>query len=487
MIRVLILTEGGGILGWGHVARCCAITQGLEKYGCLWEVFVNAQGDLPSFTDGSNWSREDWRNINERLAGLISSSDYVIVDSYITSADIYQQISSLNKNLVVIDDNNRISYPPCIVVNPNVYGDHMPYADKYEVWAGLRYILLREPFWNAQPKPVGSVHALLLVLGGGDSHGLKKEILRFLVRHYPLLKKYVVVCVRETSLEDITKEADGNTSFFKNLDARAMCDLMGRADMAISAGGQTLGELTRLGVPTVAISLADNQKRNIAAWQAQGFVQVADEKDSVGIQQVIGTYIERLNSLKQDRNASHVASLVDGQGVKRLVENLIGRRTLSLRRASLEDCEDIWRWRNDVSVRKSSFSQKEIPFDGHKKWFAQKMNDPGVIFYIAQHKHEGGVGQVRFEIQQDKSASVHVNMNPQYIGRGLGAYVIAEATRTLMKERPTVLSIRAEVLADNIASRKVFEKAGYQLQGNEIKEDKQIIVFSVKKHETHIL
>lgn len=87
------------------------------------------------------------------------------------------------------------------------------------------------------------------------------------------------------------------------------------------------------------------------------------------------------------------------------------------------------------------------------------------------------IGQVRFEIMSDLTASISVNMNPSFIGRGFGAYVISEATRTFFKENPKVVSVQAEILEENIVSKKVFEKAGYMLQGKREKEGKEIFVY----------
>lgn len=478
MLKVLILTEGGGKTGWGHLTRCLALSQGLEEAGCQWRGVVNAQGVVPSAVSGPQWVIEDWRHIHGGAKNSMCWADYVIIDSYLASAGVYEKIYTLNPNLIVIDDNNRIEYPSCILINPNIYGKQMVYPDAYRVWAGEKYILLRQPFWDVQPKTFGPLQSVLITLGGGDFQSLKNEILRFLAGEYPDLKKTVIDCGRE-GLSNENKDGDANTIFLRDVDANKMRDVMVASDVAISAGGQTLAELARTGVPAVAFTLAGNQRRNVEAWSTLGFVQKADEKDIDGAKILMRTFIGRG---AQDRNdiAVKVMKMVDGQGARRIVANLIGGRALAVRRAVPDDCEDLWKWRNDPVVRKVSFNQEEISLDAHRQWFEIKLKDPNVSIYILEDNGDVKLGQVRFEANGDM-ASIHVNMNPAFIGRGLGKYAISEGTRVFLQERPGISCVKAEVFADNLSSQKVFEKAGYVSQGTESRNNRKLYVFMFRR------
>ena len=94
------------------------------------------------------------------------------------------------------------------------------------------------------------------------------------------------------------------------------------SDIAISAGGQTLYELARVGVPTIAISVADNQLGSIRGWQKTGFIEYAGWwEDDFGIRaknilsQVKDPYIRRVKS-------EIGRKLVDGKGAKRVCEDV---------------------------------------------------------------------------------------------------------------------------------------------------------------------
>ena len=159
---------------------------------------------------------------------------------------------------------------------------------------------------------------------------------------------------------------------------------------------------------------------------------------------------------------------------------VIDKKRLLVRHARADDCEDIWKWRNTPVGRQFSFSQEEIPLPDHRIWFDKKIKDESSVIYILENSQKVKVGQARFQIMPDNTASISVNMNPQYIGRGLGVSVITEATRTLFNEKPKLISVQAEVLIDNIASKKVFQRAGYSRLGQYVKQGKEALLFVIE-------
>ncbi len=79
------------------------------------------------------------------------------------------------------------------------------------------------------------------------------------------MTKYVVMGVPFENTREIAAVMDGHTRLIESPDDYGMRDVMLSSDVAISAGGQTLYELARTGTPTVAVSVADNQKKNVEA------------------------------------------------------------------------------------------------------------------------------------------------------------------------------------------------------------------------------
>jgi len=147
---------------------------------------------------------------------------------------------------------------------------------------------------------------------------------------------------------------------------------------------------------------------------------------------------------------------------------------LKLRDVKFCDCKELWEWRNDKRVRKWCFNAGNISYNEHKIWFNEQINDPNMRIYIFENEDGAKVGQVRMRIK-NKEAHININLNPLFFDKGIGSRLIKMASDFLFKII-NVEKITAEVLINNLASRKAFEKAGYQL----VSENKKIKVFVYK-------
>lgn len=154
---------------------------------------------------------------------------------------------------------------------------------------------------------------------------------------------------------------------------------------------------------------------------------------------------------------------------------------LFLRKAVADDCRDLWEWRNHEDIRKWSFNKSPIPFEEHKKWFEQRLNDSNYVILVACDGKSNKLGQIRFDVDRKKNtAHVNVHLNPQYFNQGLGTRIIIMGTNLIHAQYP-LMKICAEILLNNIVSQKAFTKAGYSLLDNACngKDDKQTYYFNV--------
>jgi RimJ/RimL family protein N-acetyltransferase len=84
------------------------------------------------------------------------------------------------------------------------------------------------------------------------------------------------------------------------------------------------------------------------------------------------------------------------------------------------------------------------------------------FLYVGTDGENRKIGQVRFDLE-DSDARISVNLNPAFIGCGLGTRLIRAGSARIEREVPGIKEIRAEIRTDNIPSVKAFEKAGYSL------------------------
>ncbi len=133
---------------------------------------------------------------------------------------------------------------------------------------------------------------------------------------------------------------------------------------------------------------------------------------------------------------------------------------LEFRPATHDDVELLYRWANDLQVRKNSFSTDVITFSEHREWFDKKLKSEKCEIFIFTLDSKP-VGQVRFEISQDNTAEIGILINKEFRGKGLASDMLRLASEFAV----TKLGIRciwSHIKLDNDISVRAFEKAGYQ-------------------------
>ena len=151
---------------------------------------------------------------------------------------------------------------------------------------------------------------------------------------------------------------------------------------------------------------------------------------------------------------------------------------IKIRHSTEDDCHDLLIWRNNPAIRQMCFDSSQIKEEEHKKWFDKKIKDKNTRIYIAEDAKGKKLGQVRFEVNDENKAYISVNLNPEFLGQGLGHKIIRMATDIFLNERKDINKIIAEVIEENTASQKAFEKAGYSFIEETSKNQNKVKVFS---------
>lgn len=160
-------------------------------------------------------------------------------------------------------------------------------------------------------------------------------------------------------------------------------------------------------------------------------------------------------------------------------------RKIKIRVATENDCHDLWSWRNHPDVRRWCFTSSEIPYEEHKKWFARKIKDVNSIIYIAEDEKGEKLGQIRFDMDKT-SAYININLNPRYFGKKLGHRMIKLATESFLKRAGKIREVVAEIIEDNLASIRAFQKADYLITGRRGKKENKNMLTLVYKNENKI-
>lgn len=327
-MRVFIVTEGGSGIGFGHITRCISLYQAFEERNITPEIIVNGDDTAVDLFKNKNYRIFNWLKQTNKLFEIISNAEIAIIDSYLADISFYKNVSKLVKMPVYIDDTKRLDYPKGIVVNGSIYAEEMDYLQKEGITylLGTKYMPLRKEFWNVPEKIVKEiVESVMITFGGCDAKNMAPKILNFLNKEFPELIKNVIISVgyQNITIRKIEDLNDDNTNLIYYPDSGKMKEVMLESDIAISAGGQTLYELARVGVPTIGICIAENQLNNLKGWKKAGFVECTEwYQDEYFFSKLlknlntISSYDIRIERSKAGRD------LIDGEGAKRISEIL---------------------------------------------------------------------------------------------------------------------------------------------------------------------
>lgn len=466
-MKVCLLTEGSRDIGFGHITRCISIYQAFKKYNFKPLLIVNGDESIVNYYD--DIVIMDWLNESEKLFDIVGNSDIIIIDSYIAPKEVYDKFSTITKLLVSIDDNNRIEYPEGIIINGSINAPSINYTCNNGVYLlGPEYVPLRNKFWGKIRKPIRkTLNSVMVTFGGEDSANLTPKLLRLLRKHYPEFEKRIVIGSGFDNVDEINNLVDNKTELYHNLNAAQMKQLMIESDIAISAGGQTIYELAKIGIPCIIISVAENQLNHVEGWENAGFICYAGWKDDPDLLGNILRYLEELGNQKFRMEKSKVGrQFVKGTGSLLVMKKVIRKYVsdnLILKQADESYLKPVFNLSNDPWVRERSFSNGEISFDEHVIWYNNEIINDNCLFLVAEVDSEF-LGQIRFKINED-IAIISISLVKKYRGIGIGAEILKRSIVILKTKKPQIRRIIAQIKSDNLHSKNFFIKFGFVQMG----------------------
>jgi UDP-2,4-diacetamido-2,4,6-trideoxy-beta-L-altropyranose hydrolase len=331
-MKVFIITEGSRTIGLGHITRCTSLYQAFEEKGVIPWFIVNGDETLREPLCDKNHTILNWTEKQGEVSDLVKGAHVVIIDSYLADFDFYRCISELAKVPVYIDDVKRLDYPRGIVVNGTIYAQDAidyPRRDGVVYFLGSEYMPLRRDFWHVPEKEIrGNVESIMITFGGDDAANMTPEVLKLVVDAYPACTKSVIIGkgFKDEGIREIDKLKDKSTSLICCPDAKGMKKVMIESDVAISACGQTLYELARIGLPTIAVAVAENQLYNAKGWQKAGFIRYAGWWKDREILENVKNGLRLLKNKKLREKMSQTGQVfVDGRGSRRILGEIINR------------------------------------------------------------------------------------------------------------------------------------------------------------------
>jgi len=327
MTKAIVLTEGGAKAGLGQITRCASIYRALEERGFEPELLIHGDDTVAPIVEGQNYKLFNWPEQQDEVVAKLTLADIAVIDSYRADLPFYQRVSKLVKVPIFFDDTRRIEYPRGYVINGAFNAESLDYPLKKGVChlLGIRYFPLRRECWDLPPRIVAPrATTVLITFGGSDEKRMTSKVLEFLRDVRPGLAKIVVVGKGFLHRNDIRRVADEKTQLLADPDGHSLRAAMLASDIAVSAAGQTLYELLRSGLPTIAIQVIDNQAGNVRGLRRAGAIGFAGLAEDGLMLQNIAAFLAAWDA-PEDRQAlaDRGQALIDGHGCRRIVDKIL--------------------------------------------------------------------------------------------------------------------------------------------------------------------
>jgi UDP-2,4-diacetamido-2,4,6-trideoxy-beta-L-altropyranose hydrolase len=396
--------------------------------------------------------------------------DWIIVDHYGIDAKWEKALRTYVERIMVIDDLADRKHDCELLLDQNYFQEPEKryqglLPDKCQALLGPKYALLRPEFRQARKfcsMRGNGVTRILLYLGGNDTDNLIGMALEALCA--PELEHLFVEAVigpNNQHQEQLEKQAKKCPGTRLHIQPENFTELMLRADFCIGAGGTTTWERLCLGLPSLVITVAENQVGFTKELDTAGYVCWLGNNEQVSVSDIRKSLISEIHKQQNQKKNPDLPSLVDGYGALRVAEKLVSSDTkdLSLRRAVKEDMELFFSWANDPEVRENSFQQGKITWDEHEAWFRSKLDSTMTEMWIMQTPYGLPVGQVRFDVDGE-AANISYSLDPVARGRAWGVKIV-ELGINKIKDSGKGKMIQGKVKKSNSASKKIFIKLGF--------------------------
>jgi UDP-2,4-diacetamido-2,4,6-trideoxy-beta-L-altropyranose hydrolase len=492
-MNVAFRVDASSEIGTGHFIRCLTLADALKQ--CGWRIrFVSRRlsdqfkrmlsdreydfshiahaepGKIDQDLSHAHWlGTSQTQDAMDTIEALSDSTwEWLIIDHYALDERWETMLRKSVGRIAVIDDLADRRHDCDVLLDQNLHADaarryigKLPGACR--LLLGPQYALLRQEFRVARQslKPRdGTVNRILICFGGVDVENYTSQAIEAIAGlRVSGLRADVVVGSGNQHGDQIGSQCVRH-GFSFHVQTSRVAELMAAADLAIGAGGMVIWERCCLGLPALAICVAENQKEQIVAAACDGLLYAPEPKNE--FVSFIQHHAEVLMQNRFLRKAISGAGMraVDGDGVWRVVRSLT-RSDIQMRVATTADANSLFLWRNDPAVRAASRIPNVIDLNTHQTWVASVVNSDDRILLIGEC--EGApVGVVRFDLQGTE-AEISIYLVPGVHPPGQGRSLLQCGERWLAANRPAVARIRARVLAGNRRSERLFLGAGYEI------------------------
>lgn len=310
----IIRVDSSSEIGTGHLARCIVLAKHLTKikseivficrdhHGSAHELVLEQNFRLhllrgkakraisSNYIDWLGCSQlQDASESSALIAGYPRSN--VIVDHY--SLDYLWESNIKCESMTVIDDLANRPHQCKLLIDQSLKNTKLDYEkliDSEFDFIGGNLVILRDEFGTGQKWHLPQSGKILICMGGADPQSYTLKILEQIVLSHKKCSEQqavseiiVIIGPASSSYENIVSLARKIKLKVSILSAQKnISQLMLMSDLCILSCGTMILEACALGVPSIGIAIADNQKSTAQFLAKAGAVKLYDFNNEMG-------------------------------------------------------------------------------------------------------------------------------------------------------------------------------------------------------------
>jgi UDP-2,4-diacetamido-2,4,6-trideoxy-beta-L-altropyranose hydrolase len=343
---ICIRADSSEQIGTGHVMRDLVLAQAFRRRGFNVEFLCRtAQGDLTEAVESSRFRvhrmsgsshnvLSDAKEAGQILDAEQSHFDWLVVDHYGLDSQWESSMRTYADRIFVIDDLANRPHDCDVLLDQNLYNDMQHRYDNLipndcKRLLGPSYALLRQEFvqQGSAARPRKSIQQILLSMGGADAGNETSKALEAISAAARAdIVTDVIVGSANTHSDQLRTMSAALSHVNFHVAPKNMVELMVAADVAVGAGGISLWERSYLGLPSIAVAIADNQIEQLKAADSAGCIIYLGQGDAVSAEKIglaLRTLIDNPTQLHEMSRAC-LQLMSSHKGEQELLEAILG-------------------------------------------------------------------------------------------------------------------------------------------------------------------
>jgi len=325
-LHAVFMAAGSERIGGGHIMRCLTLADGLTAKG--WHCQFAAHGADQDFLQRIVAGRYDRASVDETAGALL------VVDDYALDREFEKPMRDRFQKIMVIDDLVDRHHDCDLLLDQTYKRSPVDYENlvpgRATILAGSGYALLRPAFREQRARviprsfPDGRAFKILINFGMHDETDMGEAVLKTLLDTVdPEKFEFTMILAGAVDTHQRLKKMLSSydpcpVTVLDYVDD--MAQLMAENDLMIGAFGTTSWERCCLGLPSVALVVADNQQAIADGLAEKGAALCPGRWPDAGADAVVDAVLDLLSDPDAYLRMSKIASsTVDGKGLGRVV------------------------------------------------------------------------------------------------------------------------------------------------------------------------